>query len=204
MFFFYYLQTIRYNEPLTDAPEALAISRVSMTASPVAFSYWLERNWDHTTPTLGANTFNSLARIIRGDRMKVALDSLGWDGFDVLLEGKLFSPNVYTGFRQIIEDTTVPGSLLILFLCGVGVGIAYRKVHQGHGVWVPVLALFYFLVAGSYISLPVCFNSVLFAWGIIISATVGIRLRQRGRQRPPQTVPYAIATPLPTTKPVNV
>ena len=86
--------------------------------------------------------------------------ALGWEGTDFIG----YQPNVYTAFRQVIEDFTFPGSLLFLFGVGTFTGLAYHKISLGRSRWVPPLALFYAVVLGSYLANWLNYSSLVCAW----------------------------------------
>jgi len=72
--------------------------------------------------------------------------------------------NIYTWFRGWIEDFTLPGALLGLWGVGVVAGFAYRRVATGMISWLPLLALYYACILGSYLTNILVYNSIVLAW----------------------------------------
>lgn len=147
--FYYALQSVRY------APTAALQTRVSMISPPYVFSYWLRENWDHIQPSWGVKTLNGIFSLLG-----FSPDALGWEGHAFLG----YTPNAYTAFRQLIEDFTISGSLLFLFGLGAGMGMVYHKVLRGNSRFLPILALFYAIVLGSYLSNWLNYTSLCVAW----------------------------------------
>lgn len=102
------------------------------------FSQWLPEYWrEPFGPSLGRVTFAG------------PLDMLGFsqripglfDSVVDLIAGE--SSNIYTGFRPLIQDFTIPGALTILVLLGFIGGTGFRLVAAGRWSAVPLLIIAY-------------------------------------------------------------
>ena len=98
------------------------------------FSQWLDEYWHQLfTPTLGAYTFAGPLELL-GFQQRVP----GIFGSVVeLIAGE--SSNIYTGFRPLIQDFSIPGALAILGILGFFSGLSFRAVAVGKAGYVPVL-----------------------------------------------------------------
>jgi len=105
-----------------------------------AFSGWLSENWDRSdTPGLGVNSFDGPA---------------GWFGYKIVRnpEPVQLTPgvsasetNIFSMFRHMALDWTLPGSALFLFLISVGASLAYTRVRAGSVACIPFAAMFYWI-----------------------------------------------------------
>jgi oligosaccharide repeat unit polymerase len=77
------------------------------------------------------------------------------------------SSNIYTVFRPLIQDFTIPGALAFLLLLGLAGGAGYRAV--GHGKWwaAPLLLIFYAVTIDSPITSLLAYNSQIAATGAL-------------------------------------
>ena len=108
--------------------------------------------------TLGAGLFGGVF-----DLLGIAPRVQGlWADVDVLGPDEQVS-NVHTVFRQLIEDFTVPGAAVLVFLCGIASGTAYRRLRDGRVEWLTVLVCFYVFVMPSYLASVYNYNSILLA-----------------------------------------
>jgi oligosaccharide repeat unit polymerase len=155
------IQVIRHRTELDDSELALLKTRVNLFSSPAVFSQWLEVEGGNLDPAWGAHTFGGPAKLLEGESR---VRSLGWQGTSVELAGYVFTPNVYTAFRQLIEDFTLPGALVVMLLWGGLSGRAYWEVLRGKRRWLPVLILFYSVTLASYLSNWMNYNTLLLAW----------------------------------------
>lgn len=72
--------------------------------------------------------------------------------------------NIYTAFRGLIQDFTIPGSIFICLLIGFLIQLAYLRCRDGNIIWVLPLSLFYaFTLFSPFISIFTS-NSVTTAW----------------------------------------
>lgn len=77
--------------------------------------------------------------------------------------------NVFTYFRELIEDATVAGSLAIILVLAFCGGFAYRKVAERRAAWIGILAAFY---AGALFGISSIFgyNSMILALALYSAA----------------------------------
>ena len=76
--------------------------------------------------------------------------------------------NIYTAFRGLIEDFTVPGALVFLAVAGFGAEIAYRRARSGDLLWVGVLAAFYAATLWSFVVDIFIYNTIVLAFLVLI------------------------------------
>ncbi len=148
--FFVVVQSIR--EDLFEHPFEWATKRdrvVSYSLSSAknqyvgyiaAFSDWSSRNWDvWETPGLGIYSFDGPA---------------GWFGYEVVRnpepiqlspESEASLTNIFSMFRQMALDWTLPGSAVFLFLMSVFATFAYARVRAGSVACIPLTAIFYWI-----------------------------------------------------------
>lgn len=90
------------------------------------FSQWLAEYWhDGLDPSLGTITFAGPLELLGfGQRVPGLFDSLV-----ELVAGQ--TSNVYTGFRPLIQDWTIPGALAILAVLGFMGGVGFRMITGG-------------------------------------------------------------------------
>ncbi len=157
---FFSLQLIREGENAFESDVSLIKTKVSVCCPPYLFSKWLRQNWHSVEASYGLKTFNGFFSLLGFPDPQ----ALGWEGIEIETAEGDFSPNVYTAFRQLIEDFTLLGSFFFLFALGVATGIAYRRVLMGKYFWFPILALFYAVTLGSYLSNWLNYTSLLLAW----------------------------------------
>lgn len=119
------------------------------------FSQWLSQYWNQPfAPTLGVYTFAG-PREMLGIQQRVPGI---FDNVVELLVGE--TSNIFTGFRPLIEDFTMPGALLVLALLGLLAGIAFRLVAGGHWGAVPVLVGAYMTILWTPITWFWIYNSL--------------------------------------------
>lgn len=158
------------------------------------FSQWLGEYWNAPfSPTLGDVTFAG-PREILGIQARVP----GVYGTVVdLVAGE--TSNIFTGFRPLIQDFTIPGALIVLLLLGFVSGVAYRMVSAGRWEALPVLAAGYMTIFWTPITWFWIYNSLtatvialcLTIWLIrLVRSADGSRVAwiRRTRRRPPSTV----------------
>ena len=152
-----------------DAPEVSALTDVLISPTVRAsalghisvFSQWF--HGPHSTSIHPAFGAYSLAGVF---------DQLGFHGrppglyeeFVEVEEGG--ETNLYTSFRGLIEDFTLPGSLLFSLLVGMLVGTAYDQTRTGDARYTPLLGAFYAFTASHGVSI-FNYNSILLAFLIL-------------------------------------
>lgn len=152
------------------------------------FSQWLNEYWHQWyTPTLGTYTFAGPLELL-GFHQRVP----GIFGSVVeLIAGE--TSNIYTGFRPLIQDFSIPGAVAILGILGLVSGAAYRSVAAGNAGAVPVLIAAYMTILWTPITWFWIYNSLtatIVAVGLIVLV---VRLL-RGTRAPSQRGKEIIGT----------
>lgn len=119
------------------------------------FSQWLGEYWNEPFhPSLGEYTLAG-PRELLGIQQRVP----GVFGNVVdLIAGE--TSNIFTGFRPLIEDYTLPGALAVLLVTGFIGGMTYRMVTSGKWGAVPVLAAVYMTIFWTPITWFWIYNSL--------------------------------------------
>jgi oligosaccharide repeat unit polymerase len=152
------IQSIREGENSNNKAHDVRLKlKVAILSQPSAFSHWLRRSWDRADPQFGKQTFAGLFEELGIARRDVGL---GWEGDS---EIPTF-PNVYTAFRQIIEDLTLPGAAVLVFLCGWLYAKIFHAVSLGAAAFMPALQALYAATLGSYIASWTVYNSCILGW----------------------------------------
>jgi len=130
------------------------------------FSHWLnDYRAQQFAPTLGAYTFAGPLELLGYGKRIPGI-------FENLVEFAISeTSNVYTGFRPLIEDFTIPGALAILGLVGVAGGAGFRLVAAGSWSAVPLLILAYMTIFWTPITWFWIYNSLtatVVALGLIV------------------------------------
>lgn len=151
---------LRYGESW-DSWESLIWPRlrVDLIGHLVAFSQWMggEVGWN-VNPSWGVYTFAGLFEWF-GWRARI---QGVYDEFVEIGSGlSLSSTNIYTVFRGLIEDFTMPGALVILFCTGFVAGKAYRTIHTGRPSALAILTAFYGFTLCSHIVSIATYNTLL-------------------------------------------
>ncbi|HEY0241769.1 MAG TPA: O-antigen polymerase [Gemmatimonadaceae bacterium] len=160
-----------------------AIVRVKLVTAAFGhmsvFSSWLSDYWTQSySPTLGAYTFAGPLEMM-GLRQRIPGI---FENVVELIAGE--TSNIYTGFRPLIQDFTMPGALAILACLGVVAGASYRAVAAGNWGAVPVLVAAYMTMLWTPITWFWIYNSLtatVVAVGLIVFF---IRLWRRSRHVP--------------------
>ncbi len=137
------------------------------------FSRWFETSWDVALPTWGRYSLAGLFDLLG---LSTREGGLYLDIWEVESGGLT---NIHTVFRGLIQDFTSPGALVFLFLIGGVAGHAHHRTGQGHLVWMPILIGFY-AFTGDFITSIFNYNSILFAWLLLIAYFWGICLWRSG------------------------
>lgn len=130
------------------------------------FSHWLtEYRGQPFDPSLGVYTFAGPLELLGLGKRIPGI-------FENLVELAIAeTSNVYTGFRPLIEDFTIPGALAILGLLGAAGGAGFRLVAAGSWSAVPLLILAYMTILWTPITWFWIYNSLtatVLAIGLII------------------------------------
>lgn len=111
-------------------------ARISYFGSILAFSQWFEQHWnEEISPTFGSYTFGRVLQWIGVISFKTH--------DPVVIKQGLPDTTVFTLLRDVAEDFTLPGSLVLFFILGLVAGIAYKKIYYGRVSYFPILILFY-------------------------------------------------------------
>jgi oligosaccharide repeat unit polymerase len=124
----------------------------------VVFSQWYDQSFDsQAQATYGTLTFAGPADFLGLQTREAGVYT---QSLEVGTEGS--ESNVYTYVRGLIQDFTLFGALLALFVAGLGGGSAYRAAHAHSLAAMPVLAAFYAFSIWYLISI-FSYNSVIVA-----------------------------------------
>lgn len=119
------------------------------------FSQWLAEYWQEPfSPSLGKVTFAGPLEMLGYSQRIPGL----FDSVVDLIAGE--SSNIYTGFRPLIQDFTIPGALAILLLLGFIGGTGFRLVAAGRWSAVPLLLVAYVTIFWTPITWFWIYNSL--------------------------------------------
>jgi oligosaccharide repeat unit polymerase len=128
-----------------------------------AFSIWFQGKAVTASlhPTLGQYTFAGVFELLH---IHTRVAGLYTD--QVVVNGTGY--NIYTAFRGLIEDFTVPGALMFLALIGFGAEIAYRRARSGVFLYVGLLAAFYAATLWSFVVDVFIYNTIVLAFLVLL------------------------------------
>ncbi len=119
------------------------------------FSQWLAEYWrEPFGPSMGKVTFAGPLEMLGYSQRIPGL----FDSVVDLMAGE--SSNIYTGFRPLIQDFTIPGALVILVLLGFIGGTGFRLVAAGRWSAVPLLIIAYVTIFWTPITWFWIYNSL--------------------------------------------
>lgn len=154
-------------EVTTDLPR---LSKYFLGAVP-AFA-----NWVHTSEekevTMGAYTFAGVFDTLGLRPRQVGV----YEQYQTLAGGE--DTNIYTVFRGLIEDFTLPGACLFGVLLGFVAGKAARSASTNHLRHLLVLAGYYAFIVFSPLGSLFTYNGLILAWGMA-ALVLGWRTRER-------------------------
>jgi oligosaccharide repeat unit polymerase len=125
-----------------------------------AFSIWFDQCFPNFGPPLGG------ARTIAGvfDVLKISTRERGLYSEFVVISSSNASTNVYTVFRGLIEDFSIPGSMAFFFVFGLVCGRSYFNIrYKKLLTWIPLLSWGYMYTLWPVTSI-FNYNSILVAW----------------------------------------
>ncbi|MGA8762860.1 MAG: O-antigen polymerase [Candidatus Sulfotelmatobacter sp.] len=127
-----------------------------MFGPPAAFVDWFDHD-DRGPHTWGARTFPGLYDLLRIQRrtMGTYLDSANTVGTE--------GTNIFTMFRGLVEDFTLPGAFLVCGFWGYSSARAYSR-HSAQAIPLLSLAAYYAVALFSPLYCLFSFNSSVFAW----------------------------------------
>jgi len=125
-----------------------------------AFSVWIGRAWDAPAPLgLGSSTLAGPLGL---------LFSIKRAHFNPMIVGhgniNSAPTTVYTLFREVIYDYSLPGALIILILFGFMGALAWRGALSRRWFGVVILAAFYLVVMTSFVGSPFAYTTILVGW----------------------------------------
>ncbi|MGK2962837.1 MAG: O-antigen polymerase [Gemmatimonadaceae bacterium] len=164
----------------TDASLLDLVLRKLLTAAlghMTVFSQWLAEYWSQPdTPALGTLVFaGPLEMLGYGHRIPGLFESV----IDLVI-GE--TSNIYTAFRPLIQDFTIPGALCILTLLGFVGGTGFRLVASGRLSGLPLLLIAYYTTMWSPITWFWIYNSLTATLVALTVLVLGLRV-WRGRLR---------------------
>ena len=165
---FVLVQMARYAGWARGAPDAVVQSMwLNVFPYLAVFSTWLQANGLSTNlhPALGSYTFAGVFELLH---LHSRIAGLYTD--QVQINGAGY--NIYTAFRGLIEDFTIPGALVFLGLVGYGADLAYRRVRSGDVRFVGVLAAFYAATLWSFVVDVFIYNTIVLAFLVLIGYLV--------------------------------
>ena len=161
---FVLVQMIRYAGWSTGQPLAV-IQLLWADTFPYlgAFSRWFQKSALSTSLHPGFGQY-TLAGVFDLLHLHSRVPGLYTD--QVIVNGAGY--NIYTAFRGLIEDFTVPGALVFLAVVGFGAETAYRRARSGDLRWVAVLAAFYVATLWSFVVDIFIYNTIVLAFLVLI------------------------------------
>lgn len=162
----------------TDASLLDIVMRKLLTAAfghMTVFSNWLAEYWNSSTePTLGRIVFAGPLEMLGISHRIPGL----FENVVELVLGE--TSNIYTAFRPLIQDFTIPGALVVLMCLGFVGGLGFRRVAIGRWSGVPLLLILYYTTMWSPITWFWIYNSLTATLLAIALVVIALRLL-RGR-----------------------
>ena len=124
------------------------------------FSSWLQNGgWATTHPALGYYTFAGVF-----DLLHIHVRPAGLYTEQALVNGATY--NIYTAFRGLIEDFTLPGALVVMGLVGFGVRVVHARANAGDVRYIAPLAAFFVFTLWSWVVDIFNYNTILLAFAL--------------------------------------
>lgn len=163
---YFFTRVIRY-QALTGERIAIIFNRLQpqLFGHIAAFTRWFHESWyNSTSPSFGAYTLAGLFDFLGLHERVLGLYP------EPTTVGPGATTNIYTIFRGLIQDFTLPGSLVILFILGALAGRAYYRLAQSkfRPIWLIILMGFYVSTIYGYIVCPFCYNSVVMVFLVML------------------------------------
>jgi oligosaccharide repeat unit polymerase len=150
------------------------------------FSQWLSEYWDQPfNPSMGTVTFAGPLELLGYSRRIPGV----FEQVISLVIGEM--SNIYTAFRPLIEDFTIPGALTILAILGFIGGVGFRLVAAGQWSGLSLLLIAYLTIMWTPITWLWFYNSLSATVVLVIIVTFAIRLWRGGKRRSLDAVPVA-------------
>jgi len=156
--YFVVVHMSRYEfQSLAGAVKVIKIFGMNLFPDMGVFAAWFQHGgWANVQPRLGFYTFAGAF-----DLLHIANRAPGLYHNSPDLPGVAY--NIYTAFRGLIEDFTLPGALLVLGLVGFGAQRSYHAVCAGDIRFAAPLAAFYAFVLWSFIVDIFSYNTIMAA-----------------------------------------
>ena len=163
----------------TDASLLDLVMRKMLTAAfghMTVFSKWLAEYWSHQAdPSMGTIVFaGPLEMLGIGHRIPGVFENV----VDLVV-GE--TSNIYTGFRPLIEDFTIPGALTVLAFLGFIGGVGFRRVAMGKWSGLPLLLISYYTTMASPIAWLWIYNSLTATLVAVSVLVIVVRLWRGSR-----------------------
>jgi len=156
------------------------------------FSQWLTEYWNTPVePSLGVVTLAGPLELLGYTHRMPGL----FEQVISLVMGEM--SNIYTAFRPLIQDFTLPGALTVLALLGFIGGVGFRMVAMGHWSGVPLLIIAYATTMWSPVTWIWIYNSLTMTVVALAILVLIIRV-WRGKspgERAPWVSPRSIPDP---------
>ena len=124
------------------------------------FSSWLQNGgWATTHPAFGYYSFAGLF-----DLLRIHVRPAGLYSEQAVVNGATY--NIYTAFRGLIEDFTLPGALVVLGLAGFGARFAHVRARAGDVRYIAPLAAFFVFTLWSWVVDIFIYNTILLAFAL--------------------------------------
>ena len=139
------------------------------------FSQWLAEYWNAPfAPSLGTVTFAGPLELVGYAHRIPGLFEQVFE----LVVGEM--SNIYTAFRPLIQDFTIPGALVILAALGFIGGLGFRLVARGQWSGLPFLLIAYVTTMWTPITWIWIYNSLTATIAAIVVLLIFVRM-WRGR-----------------------
>lgn len=140
-----------------DFSLALAMFTSAFLGSPVLFAEWFSGPTISLSEAAFGHYTTPFPRLLGLTAVeKYASTQIG------VLEGS--ESTVFTLFRDIIEDYTIFGAILLFFLLGLIAGFSYKMVCRGRLDYLSVLCAFYCITIGSLTGMIFRYTTTISAW----------------------------------------
>ena len=137
------VMVIRYQETSIISTDLLVHNFSDQFGFLSAFAQWFQlEGLQFSDPTLGHRTFGRTYELLG----LTLADQYFYYSTDV----GFTTSNIFTVFRDLIEDFTPLGALMCLFLVGIAGGASYRRVSQGEIKSLPMLTTVYVFTFTSF------------------------------------------------------
>jgi len=161
---FFLIQMARYAGWASGRPEAVVESMWLNTFPYLGvFSGWLASYglWDGLHLTFGQYTFAGVF-----DLLHIHTRVAGLYTEQVVINGSQY--NIYTAFRGLVQDFTVPGALAFLVLVGFLAELTYKRARSGSLLYAGLLAAFYAATLWSFVVDIFIYNTIVLAFVLLI------------------------------------